>query len=78
MNKFYNSTPLVRIILCLGFVSLFFSQALQAQNPPIAINDTVSTQENVDALVSLLGNDIDVDGNLDSTSIDLDTPSLAA
>ncbi|MEC9221028.1 MAG: Ig-like domain-containing protein, partial [Bacteroidota bacterium] len=75
MNKFFNSTPFLRFILCTGFISLFFSQALQAQNPPVAIDDTVSTQENVDAFVSLISNDLDVDDDLDSSSIDLDTLS---
>ena len=50
MNKFFNSTPFLRFILCTGFISLFFSQALQAQNPPVTVDDTVSAQENVDAI----------------------------
>ena len=75
MNKFFNPTPLERIGLCIGIISLFFFQALQAQNLPIAANDTVSTQENVNATASLVNNDFDVDGDLDSASIDLDTLS---
>jgi gliding motility-associated-like protein len=75
VNKFFNSTPFLRFILCTGFISLFFFQALQAQNPPVAIDDTVSTQENVNAFISLISNDLDVGGDLDSSSIDLDTLS---
>lgn len=43
-----------------------------ANNPPIAVGDTISINEDDSAQINILTNDYDFDGTLDSSSVDLD------
>lgn len=50
-------------------------EAGQIENqPPIAVNDFESTMKNTSVIVNVPGNDSDPDGNLDLTSVTIDTP----
>ncbi|MBT8240943.1 MAG: tandem-95 repeat protein, partial [Acidimicrobiia bacterium] len=44
---------------------------------PVAQDDTVSTAEDTSVVIDVVGNDTDVDGNLDPTSVTISTPPTA-
>lgn len=59
-----------------GDTSTVVINVLPVNDPPVALNDNVSTPEDMATTFSITANDTDVDGTIDLTSVDLN-PGLA-
>ena len=59
----------------LGAESNVATVSITVNAPPLASNDTATTNQNVAAVINVLGNDSDSDGTLDPTSVTIVSPA---
>ena len=59
----------------LGAESNVATVSITVNAPPLASNDTATTNQNVAAVINVLGNDSDSDGTLDPTSVAIVSPA---
>jgi len=52
---------------------IYLASRLGSNSPPDAVDDAISTDEDTSVEINIVANDTDVDGNLDSTTITLQT-----
>jgi len=64
----------MKVLILASLTSLFILKALSQNNPPVAVNDTVTVMSQVPVLIDALANDYDPDG--DEFSINYWTSSI--
>ncbi|MCG9911083.1 MAG: Ig-like domain-containing protein, partial [Flavobacteriales bacterium] len=69
----YNGTDSLCVVICDNFgacdTGIVIINVDPVNDPPVAVNDIVSTPEDTPVAISVLNNDTDVDGNLDPSTV---------